>query len=289
MRWKDLRRSKNVEDTRGTRGTRAGGMKLSGGMIIIAIIVSLVTGQNPLSLLQMLGGAGGNGSTVQTPQASNPAADDEASQFVSAVLGSTEDVWSRVFRSSGQQYQAPRLRIFENAVASACGYNSAAVGPFYCPGDRKVYLDLSFFRQLAQMGAPGDFAQAYVIGHEVGHHIQNITGIEPRVRRLQQSGNKSQANQLSVLMELQADCLAGVWAYHANQANRVLEPGDVQEGIRAAATIGDDALQSSSGKSVRPESFTHGSSAQRVEWLKLGLSGGNVDSCDTFAKAGVRL
>ncbi len=287
MRWKDLRRSKNVEDTRGTRSSRAGGMKLSGGMIIIAIIVSLVTGQNPLSLLQLLGGTGS--SSQQVPQARNPAADDESAQFVSAVLGSTEDVWNQVFRNSGQQYQAPQLRIFEDAVASACGYNSAAVGPFYCPGDRKVYLDLSFFRQLARMGAPGDFAQAYVIGHEVGHHIQNITGIEPRVRRLQRSASKSQANQLSVLMELQADCLAGVWAYHANRAHQVLEPGDVQEGLRAAATIGDDALQSSSGQSVRPESFTHGSSAQRVEWLKLGLSGGNADSCDTFAKAGIRL
>lgn len=287
MRWKDLRRSRNVEDTRGTRSAAAGGVKLSGAMIVIAVIISLITGQNPLSLLQMLGGAAG---PSQPPPAVTPAADDEAAQFVSAVLGSTEDVWNKVFASSGQQYAAPRLQIFENGVSSACGYTSAAVGPFYCPGDRKVYLDLGFFRQLAAMGAPGDFAQAYVIGHEVGHHIQNITGIEPRVRQLQQGRrNKQQSNQLSVLMELQADCLAGVWAYHANQASRVLEPGDIQEGLRAAATIGDDALQSSSGQSVRPESFTHGSSAQRVEWLKLGLSQGNADSCDTFAKAGVRL
>ncbi|MEM6574008.1 MAG: neutral zinc metallopeptidase [Pseudomonadota bacterium] len=286
MRWRNLRRSKNVEDTRGQRRA-AGGAKLSGGVIIIAVIVALVTGQNPLALLQMLGGAGGGQSAP--PPAVNPAADDEAAQFVSAILGSTEDVWQRVFRQSGQQYQAPKLRIFENAVTSACGYQTAAVGPFYCPGDRRVYLDLSFFRQLARMGAPGDFAQAYVIGHEVGHHIQNITGIEPRVRRLQRSGSQTQANQLSVLMELQADCLAGVWAHHANQANRVLEPGDVQEGLRAAATIGDDALQSSAGKAVRPESFSHGTTAQPGEWLRLGLSGGNADACDTFAKAGVRL
>lgn len=287
MRWRKLRRSKNVEDTRGQRSAVGGGMKLSGGVIILAIIIGLVTGQNPLSLLQMIGGSGGP--TASAPPASNPAADDESAQFVSAVLGSTEDVWNRVFANSGQRYEAPRLRIFENAVSSACGYNSSAVGPFYCPGDRKVYMDLSFFRQLARMGAPGDFAQAYVIGHEVGHHIQNITGIEPRVRRLQRGGSKIQANQLSVLMELQADCLAGVWAHHANRANQVLEPGDVEEGLRAAATIGDDALQKGSGQRVRPESFTHGTSAQRVEWLRLGLSQGEPDQCDTFAKAGVRL
>lgn len=289
MRWERLRKSKNVQDNRGRRAA-AGGFKISGIVVVIAIVFGLITGQNPLALLQVLGGGGSPAPSPTDSAPSQTGTPDEASEFIRAVLGSTEDVWGQLFASAGQQYQPPQLVLFTQAVRSACGLNSAAVGPFYCPGDRKVYMDLGFFQQLARMGGQGDFAQAYVVGHEVGHHIQNITGIEPRVRRLQ-SGSRGQpaANQLSVLMELQADCLAGVWAHHADRKWQVLEPGDVEEGLRAAAAIGDDRLQSSSGGQVRPESFTHGTSQQRVQWLKKGLSSGDFDGCDTFGAAGVRL
>lgn len=288
MRWKGGRRSTNVEDRRGRKA--AGGAKLGGGVIIIALILSFVTGQNPLALLQQLGGMGQVSQSPSGPPAQRSAAEEEKAEFVRVVLGYTEDVWSELFSSAGQKYERPGLVLFDNAVQSACGLNSAAVGPFYCPGDKKVYLELGFFEQLRRLGAPGDFAQAYVIGHEVGHHIQNITGIEPRVRQIQRSArNKADANRLSVLMELQADCLAGVWAHHTNRRERVLESGDVDEGLKAAASIGDDRLMGGAGKTVRPESFTHGSSAQRVEWLKKGLQSGDFDSCDTFAQAGVKL
>ncbi|MDJ0656959.1 MAG: neutral zinc metallopeptidase [Xanthomonadales bacterium] len=287
MRWRKGRRSTNIEDRRGRRV--AGGAKISGGVIIIALILSFITGQNPLTLLQQMGGVGQVSQAPSGSPVQRSAADQEKADFVAAVLGYTEDVWGELFASAGQQYKEPGLVLFDQAVESACGLNSAAVGPFYCPGDHKVYLELGFFQQLARMGAPGEFAQAYVIGHEVGHHIQNITGIEPRVRQLRRSAGTTQGNQLSVLMELQADCLAGVWAHHANRRDRILEPGDVEEGLQAAASIGDDRLMAGSGKVVRPESFTHGSSAQRVEWLKRGLRTGDFDACDTFGEAGVRL
>jgi uncharacterized protein len=200
------------------------------------------------------------------------------------MLGSTEDVWGAIFAASGSSYVPPRLVLFSDAVQSACGYNTSATGPFYCPPDQRLYLDTGFFHDLARMGGPGDFAQAYVIGHEVGHHVQSLIGTADQVRRGQQSDQR-RANQLQVALELQADCYAGVWAYHANQSQNqaFLEPGDVQEGLAAAAAIGDDRLQQSAGRSVSPESFTHGSSAERQRWLEIGLTTGDIEACNTFA------
>jgi predicted metalloprotease len=212
--------------------------------------------------------------------------DDEQAQFVSVVLADTEDVWNKLFTKGGERYREPGLVLFTGRVSSACGMQSSATGPFYCPGDSKVYIDLSFYRQLAQMGGAGDFARAYVIGHEVGHHVQNLLGTSTAVHEKKRSSSKAEANALSVLLELQADCYTGVWAHHAEQDRDMLEEGDVEEGLAAAAAIGDDALQKGSGRSVRPESFTHGSSKQRVKWLKRGLKSGRADQCNTFAEAG---
>ncbi len=286
MRWKRGRRSTNIEDRRG-RGVK-GGMKMGGGMIIVVIIIGWVTGQNPLQLLSQLGAVGTSpGSATSAAPEQRSAEEQEQTEFVSAVVASTEDVWNEIFKSRGQQYEEPVLVLFDNNVQSRCGVNSEATGPFYCPGDNKVYLALSFFRQLEHLGAPGDFARAYVIGHEVGHHIQNISGIEPRVRQMQREArSKAEVNELSVRMELQADCFAGVWAYHANRRSRMLEPGDVDEGIRAAASIGDDRLQKRSGRAVNEESFTHGTSEQRVQWLRRGLQSGDIDQCDTLGLTG---
>ena len=210
---------------------------------------------------------------------------DESAQFVSAILADTEDTWTTIFPRMGMQYQAPKLVLFSDQVSSACGYNSAATGPFYCPGDRKVYLDLGFFRELDRLGAPGDFAQAYVIGHEVGHHVQNLLGISGKVHDLQNRSGTTQANALSVLLELQADCFAGVWAHYADKYRSLLEPGDVDEGLRAASAIGDDRLLKRAGKRISPESFTHGSSEQRTFWLRKGLESGDIATCDTFSAA----
>lgn len=287
MRWKRLRRSNRVEDRRGRGGgVVRGGAKVSGVMIVIALIYAVVTGQNPMSLLGNLMQQGGGQSSQQVPiPKQQTAAEKEQADFSTAILGSTEDIWNQIFGQAGQQYQAPSMVLYNGQVQSRCGINSEAVGPFYCPGDHKVYLSLSFFKQLERMGAPGDFARAYVIGHEVGHHIQNITGTERQVRQWQQQArSKAEQNQLSVLMELQADCLAGVWAHHANKQQQVLEPGDIEEGLRAAASIGDDTIQSRSGRRVNVESFTHGSSAQRVKWLKRGLQTGSYDACNTFSE-----
>jgi len=206
---------------------------------------------------------------------------------LSSVLAMTEDVWDEIFLSNGSRYQPPTMVLFTDAVQSACGYSTSATGPFYCPPDQKLYLDTGFFDQLEAMGGAGDFAEAYVIGHEVGHHIQTLTGTSSWVRELQANArSEAQTNQLQVLMELQADCYAGVWANHANRRERVLEPGDVEEGLAAAAAIGDDRLQRRAGRSVSPESFTHGTSAQRRQWLDTGLRTGDVDACDTFGQAG---
>ena len=249
-------------------------------MILIVLIISWLTGTNPLSLLQMTGGMpSGEPQVVEGP----PPADTEESVFIKRALGDMEDTWTRLFSEGGERFQPPTLVLFEEAVQSACGFASAATGPFYCPADSKVYLDLSFFRELAQrFGAPGDFAQAYVLAHEVGHHIQNLLGVNQQVSRLQQQArSQAEANQLSVRLELQADCFAGVWGHHAAQQN-LLEDGDVDEGMQAAAAIGDDRLQRQSQGQVVPESFTHGSSAQRAEWLRRGLSSGQINACDTF-------
>jgi predicted metalloprotease len=246
------------------------------GMLLIVLAVSCLTGTNPLALLQLAEQA----APQQTQQVPTGApTNDPAAEFVSVVLGDTEETWNRIFQSAGRQYQEPVLVLFEGQVQSACGGASAASGPFYCPADQKVYLDLSFFRELDQrFGAPGDFAAAYVIAHEVGHHVQTLLGVSRSVREQQQSQSRGAANQLSVAMELQADCLAGVWGHHANR-KQLLDQGDVEEGLKAAAAIGDDRL--TKGR-VSPDSFTHGTSEQRARWLRQGLSSGDINSCDTF-------
>jgi uncharacterized protein len=280
MRLEGQRESSNIEDRRGMRmggpvGIGGGGI----GTILIILVISWLTGVNPLSLLQV---TGGGPSPAQEEVPTGTAGDDPQSQFIGRTLGNIEDTWTAIFSKAGEQYREPVLVLFDNAVESACGSASAATGPFYCPADGKVYLDLSFFRELDQrFGAPGDFAQAYVVAHEVGHHIQNLLGVNQQVSRLQQRASEADANQLSVRLELQADCYAGVWGHYAAQQG-ILEPGDAEEGLRAAAAIGDDRLQQQSRGRVVPESFTHGSSEQRVEWLRRGLTSGEVETCDTF-------
>ena len=282
MRWQDARRSDNVEDRRGMGGGfGGGGMRMGGlglGGLLVLMLLGWLLGGDPLALLDQ-----GPIDTGTSAPAGPPPANDPAAQQVSAVLADTEDTWTALFREIGRSYEQPRLVLFDDAVQSACGMNSSAVGPFYCPGDRKVYIDLSFYRELDQrFGAPGDFAQAYVVAHEVGHHVQNLLGIFDRLRS--QRVDQATANALSVRQELQADCFAGVWGHHTGRATGIrLDPGDVEEGLNAAAAIGDDRIQRRSQGRVSPESFTHGSSAQRVEWLRRGLESGRIDSCDTFA------
>jgi predicted metalloprotease len=273
MRWEGGRRSTNIEDRRGmSMGTIGGG---GIGMLLIVLAVSCLTGTNPLALLQMVEQSAPQSQSAPTGAPSG----DPAAEFVSVVLGDTEETWNRIFQASGRRYQEPVLVLFENSVQSACGSTSSASGPFYCPADQKVYLDLSFFRELDQrFGAPGDFASAYVVAHEVGHHVQNVLGINRQVGQAQQQTSRAGANSLSVQLELQADCLAGVWGHHANR-KQLLDEGDVDEGLQAAAAIGDDRL--SRGR-ASPESFTHGTSEQRARWLRQGLTSGDINSCDTF-------
>jgi predicted metalloprotease len=282
MRWQSGRRSDNVLDRRGVSLSRGA---LGGGAVIVALIAALLGAPQSVvrSLLE-----GGGGQVTETESGRVPsAAENDAADFVKVVLGSTEDVWTGVLpRQAGRPYEAPKLVLFTEAVESACGIAGAAVGPFYCPSDARVYLDLSFFGELAQrFGAPGDFAQAYVIAHEVGHHVQNLLGLSDRVRARRARMTPVESNQLSVATELQADCLAGVWAFHANSAGQLLEPGDAEEGLRAASAIGDDRLQREARGRVVPESFTHGSSAERVRWFKTGMTSGRMADCDTFAGA----
>jgi uncharacterized protein len=283
MRWRGERESDNVEDRRGVR-LGGPGMAISGTGLLLILGLALLTGQNPLDLLEGLSSTQVSVDAGGQPGGQYGDPSDALGQFASVVLASTEDVWRDLFNERRQQYREPHLVLFSDAVDSACGYASAAMGPFYCPGDAKVYLDLSFFHELdRRFGAPGDFAQAYVIAHEVGHHVQNLLGISDRVQGAQQRASKEEANALLVRLELQADCLAGVWGFHANQTRNLLEPGDIDEGLRAAAAIGDDQLQRSSGRSVQPESWTHGSSAMRSRWLRRGLASGDMDECDTFS------
>lgn len=281
MLWKKGRQSDNIEDRRGVR-LAGPTIKLSGGMLAVVMLLGLALGENPLELIALLSQQGGD---LAYAPANNTAIDDkdESAQFVSAVLADTEDTWNAIFPRLGSVYREPKLVLFSDQVDSACGFSSSATGPFYCPGDSKVYLDLSFFRELDHLGAPGDFAQAYVIGHEVGHHVQNLLGISNQVRQLQSQGDPARANALSVLLELQADCLAGVWAHHADKYRGMLEPGDIEEGLGAAAAIGDDRLLKRAGRRVSPESFTHGTSAQRAYWLRTGMNAGNIENCDTFS------
>jgi uncharacterized protein len=282
------RQSTNVEDRRGmSPGGGMGGMRMGGaglgglglgGLLVLAAIGYFLTG-DPLGFL----GGGGvpvdQGPGMAPPTGGAPPADQQA-KFATQVLADLEDTWGQIFAKANRQYRQPVLVLFSDAVNSACGMNSAAVGPFYCPGDYKLYIDLSFYRDLDQrFGAPGDFAQAYVIAHEVGHHVQNLLGVFEQVRRSENRGN---ANALSVLQELQADCFAGVWGHYA-AARGVLDPGDVEEGLTAAAAIGDDRIQRQTQGRVTPETWTHGSSAQRVQWFKTGMQSGQVQSCDTFS------
>ena len=283
MRWEGQRESGNVEDRRGMGPARIGGVgRLGIGGIVLVLAVSYFTDINPVTLLNMLNG-------VQSiPESSVPSEptpigspDDKLGKFAAVVLADTETTWKQLL---GPLYEDPRLVLFTGAVQSECGATSSAVGPFYCPSDHKVYLDLSFFNEMSRrLGAPGDFAQAYVIAHEVGHHVQNLMGIAEKVTRLQRQASEREGNALSVRMELQADCFAGVWGHHAKRERSLIEPGDFEEGLRAASAIGDDQLQKMSRGAVRPESWTHGSSEQRMTWLRKGLETGDPKACDTFA------
>ncbi|MGE5470178.1 MAG: neutral zinc metallopeptidase [Bacteroidota bacterium] len=280
MRIDDYRDSDNVEDRRdGGGGIGAGGLGIGG--VVLALVVSYFTGINPLTLLGVI---------EQTPLAQHsapaahkPPANDEGARFVSHVLASTEDVWTDVFRANGRQYEKPRLVLFTGATPTACGTGQTAMGPFYCPGDRKVYIDLAFYRELKErFHAPGEFAQAYVIAHEVGHHVQNLQGIADKVHAAQQRAGRAEANALSVRMELQADCLAGVWGKRANDMRNILDPGDLEAALNAATAIGDDRLQQQTQGRIVPESFTHGTSAQRVRWFRRGFESGDMGQCNTF-------
>jgi len=296
MKWNDGRRSSNVEDRRSTSG--AGGrssmpsmgtmmmlwplvkplLRTKFGWAVIAVGVgAYMSGFNPLALVGMGGGAG-------TAKVANESKDNQMSEFMKTTLGYTEDVWNEVLPKYGMRYKEPVMVLYRGGTKSGCGFASSAMGPFYCPADQKVYLDQSFFDELAKNhSAPGDFAQAYVLAHEVGHHIQNLQGTLNKVQRAkQQWGNGTKANALQVKVELQADCYAGVWAHHAHQKFGILEEGDVEEALRAASSIGDDTLQKKSGRTVNPDGFTHGSSAQRMEWLRRGLKSGDMKSCNTF-------
>ncbi len=281
MRWSGNRRSDNVEDRRGI--TVRKGM-LGGGIgTVILVLVAMYLGVDPRMLLQM-------GSSVSTKteevREARPPGEDTQADFVSVVLADTEDVWKEQFSRSGRTYREPTLVLFTDAVESACGFAQAAVGPFYCPGDDKVYLDLGFFEELQRrFAAPGDFAQAYVIAHEVGHHVQNLLGINDRVNKLRGRADKDGQNQLSVQLELQADCLAGVWAHHADRTRQILETGDVEEALNAASSIGDDRIQRETTGRVVPDAFTHGTSAQRVRWFRRGLESGDTGQCNTFDTA----
>src|SRR5215217_3679995 len=284
MRIEGQRGSDNIEDRRSMGPARAGGLGIGGVLLVLA--VSYFTGTNPLTLLNMLNGveqiSSGPDAGSDTPT-SQP--QDELGRFAAVVLADTEETWQSLLPSLGHQYSNPHLVLFTGAVRSACGMSSSAVGPFYCPGDRKVYLDLSFFDDLSQrLGAEGDFAQAYVIAHEIGHHVQNLLGIA-EAQQGRRMASPAEANALSVRMELQADCLAGVWGYHAKKERRLIESGDFEEGLRAASAIGDDRLQRMSRGDVQPESWTHGSSEQRMTWLRRGLETGDPKNCDTFSPA----
>jgi uncharacterized protein len=278
MRLEGHRSSSNIEDRRGMRFGRAGGIGL--GTVVLALVAAYF-GVDPSIFLQ---GNPGQNVQQQGPYEEGPA-EAGARQLVSMVLADTEDTWGEVFAANGSTYQQPTLVLFSGAVQSACGTAQSAVGPFYCPGDRKVYIDLSFYQDLQnRFGAPGDFAQAYVIAHEVGHHVQTLLGISERTQAGRRGAGEAKSNELSVRQELQADCFAGIWAHHADRSRQLLESGDIEEGLRAASAIGDDRLQMQSQGYVAPESFTHGSSEQRVRWFKRGLEAGDLQSCDTFAQ-----
>jgi len=283
MRWRGEEESSNVEDR---RGGGISGRHIGIGGVVLGLVALYFT-KDPTLLLQSLSGSGGTvdpQQSAQPYQESTTEADDR--HLVQVVLRDTERAWDAIFAQSGKQYEHPTLVLFNDAVESACGQAQSAMGPFYCPGDRKVYIDLSFYDELQnRFGAPGEFARAYVIAHEVGHHVQNLLGLSAKVQHLQESSNEVKANALSVRLELQADCYAGVWAHYTDQSRHFLESGDIEAGLNAASAIGDDRLQKQARGQVVPDSFTHGSSAQRVRWFKRGIDSGDVKQCDTF-KAG---
>ena len=285
MRMDDYRNSDNVEDRRGSRGgggLRLGGGRMGLGTIAIALVASYFLGVNPMTVLSMLSGGGMPAMEQQAP-ASAPPANDPTAQFVSKVLASTEDTWNAAFREMGRQYQEPKLVLFSGMTPTACGTGQSAMGPFYCPGDQKVYIDLAFFREMKEkFRAPGEFAQAYVVAHEVGHHVQHLLGISDQVQRARQQSGEKEANALSVRLELQADCLAGVWGKRTDSMAQVLDPGDLEAALKAAAAIGDDRLQQQAQGRIVPESFTHGSSEQRMRWFKRGFDSGDFNQCNTF-------
>jgi predicted metalloprotease len=292
MRLDKMRRSSNVEDARGQRagGGGRGGLKLGLGGIVLALLASWLLGIDPRVALgvaqvgtSVMGGGGAAGGSAAAPAAALGTPTDAAGDAASAVLGDTEETWTEIFKAGGAQYKPPVLKLFSGEVVTACGRANSGAGPFYCPGDQKVYIDLSFWNELeTQFKAAGDFAQAYVIAHEVGHHIQTITGISKQVREAQSRASKAQQNQLQVLMELQADCYAGIWAHHAERSRQILEQGDIEEALAAASAVGDDTIQKRMQGYVQPESFTHGTAQQRMQWFKRGLETGSMQSCDTF-------
>jgi predicted metalloprotease len=289
MRWQDNRESDNVEDRRddsGGGGLRVGGLHLGLGGVVIVLLGSWLLGVNPLTVLGLLSGEGTATAPAPSVAPHAPPPGDTLAHFVSTILASTEDVWGEIFAQSGRSYERPHLVLFRGAIATACGTGQSAMGPFYCAEDRKVYIDLGFYQTLRdRLGSPGDFAQAYVIAHEVGHHVQNLLGTTARVDALRLRETRTQANATSVRVELQADCFAGVWAFHAQAEKHWLEQGDIESALNAASHIGDDALQRQAQGRVVPDTFTHGTSAQRVNWFKRGLSRGRVADCDTFSAA----
>ncbi len=283
MRWRGERQSDNVEDRRGasvSRGAKIGG--ISGLGLVAVVVISMFLGVDPTALLQVVGQST-QSTTMSTEQTTSTPANDDMRNFVAVVLAETEDVWNETFQKAGRTYEEPKLVLFSGAVESACGMADAAVGPFYCPADHKVYLDLAFFEDLhTRFGASGDFAQAYVIAHEIGHHVQTQLGIIQKVNAMQARAGKTDRNRLNVMLELQADCLAGMWAHQAQKKRNILEEGDIEEGLNAASAVGDDRIQKRTQGYVVPDGFTHGSSAQRVRWFRRGLEQGNISACDTF-------
>jgi len=282
MKWQGGRRSSNIEDRRGMRPR--GGLVGGGISTIIIIIIALYFGVDPSFLVE--GMQSSNVSTSGTQPTADDLRNDPLADMIAVVIADTEDVWGELFANQGRRYEQPTLVLFTGSTRSACGLGQAAMGPFYCPADRKAYIDLGFYEEMrTRFQAPGDFAQAYVIAHEIGHHVQNLLGVSDKVRQMQAKAGKAEGNQLSVRLELQADCLAGVWAHRADKARGILESGDVEEALNAASAIGDDRLQKQTRGTVVPESFTHGTSAQRQHWFRTGLQSGNPDSCDTFSVA----
>lgn len=291
MKWEGNRESDNVEDRRGEGGGGGGGgfgfggRSIGIGTIVVALVGGWVLGVNPMTILSMLSGGGGGSQVSTQPQApaQQPPADDEMARVVKTVLADTEDTWSNLFKAEGGSYVKPKLVLFSGSIPTACGAGESATGPFYCPGDQKVYLDLDFFNLMQQrFKVSGEFAQAYVIAHEVGHHVQNLMGLSEKVDNARRTASERQANAMSVRLELQADCFAGVWAYHANAERKILEQGDVAAALKAATAIGDDALQRQAQGHVVPDSFTHGTSAQRVRWFTKGIESGQISQCNTF-------